>query len=485
MADPRVAIVGAGMSGICMAAKLQQIGIRDYEIFEKADRIGGTWRENTYPGLSCDVPSRYYSYTFAPNPDWTHLFSPGAEIYDYLDRVVDDLGIRERIRFGMEVDEAVWRDDHWVVRTKNGLEGDYDFIVAGAGILHHPRTPEIPGLETFEGASFHSARWDHSVPLDGRRVAVVGTGSTGVQITRALAPRCAKYELYQRTPQWVFPLPNPAYRRSTRRLLRRFKTANRVWSRLAYRFWQGFFERGFCTAVVKPGLRRTLIDRLCRLHLRKVRDPELRRRLTPTDLPMCKRMIMATGFYEAFERDGVDLVDVGIDHVEPKGIVTQDGVLHELDVIVLATGFHAHAYLQPVELVGPEGQRLSDVWSGEPRAYRTVALPGFPNFFILQGPHSPIGNQSLFMIAETQCDYVLQFLEKWRRGELASASPRAEATERYNAEMRQAYPATIWTSGCNSWYIGKDGLPALWPWTPQAHRDMLAAPRMEEWEVTG
>lgn len=482
--SPRVAIVGAGMSGICAAAKLATAGIHDVVVYEKADRVGGTWRENTYPGLACDVPSRYYCYTFAPNPDWTHMFPPGAEVQAYLQKVADDLHIRPKIRFGTEIADAVWTERAtWLVRTRNGDAAEYDFLISAAGVLHHPRTPDIEGLDTFEGAVFHSARWDHSVPLDGRRVAVVGTGSTGVQITKALAPRCREYKLFQRTAQWVFPLPNLPYRRPTRWLLRHSKALNRVWGRVAYRYWQRVFETTFCVAVVAPGWQRRLVSALCRWNLRGVKDPKLRERLRPKDLPMCKRMVIAAGFYKALEREGAELVDEPIDHVEPRGIVTAGGRLHELDVIVLATGFHAHSYLRPVELVGPGGLRLSEVWQDEPRAYRTVALPGFPNFFLLLGPHSPIGNQSLFTITETQVDYAMRWIERWRDGEYAAATPRRDAADRFNDEMRAVYPRTIWVSGCDSWYIGKDGLPALWPWTPQKHREMLATSRADEWDV--
>lgn len=314
-------------------------------------------------------------------------------------------------------------------------------------------------------------------------MAVVGTGSTGVQITKALVRRCREYKLFQRTPQWVFPLANLPYAPYTRWLLRRSPALNRVWGRLAYRFWQRFFENTFGPAVVRPGWQRSLVSTVCRLNLRAVRDPGLRERLRPRDRPMCKRMVIAAGFYRALRRRGVELVDQPIDHVEPRGIVTADGRLHELDVIVLATGFHAHSYLRPVELIGPGGLRLSEVWRDEPRAYRTVALPGFPNFFLLLGPHSPIGNQSLFTITETQVDYALGWIERWRAGEFSAAAPTQDATDVFNAEMRTVYPRTIWVSGCDSWYIGKDGLPALWPWTPQAHRAMLATPRAEEWEI--
>jgi len=481
---PRVAIVGAGMSGICAAAKLAAAGVHDVVVYEKADRVGGTWRENTYPGLACDVPSRYYCYTFAPNPDWTHVFPPGHEVQAYLEKVADDLRLRPRIRFGAEIDEAVWTDRAtWLVRTRDGEAAEYDFLISAAGVLHHPRMPDIEGLDTFRGAVFHSARWDHRVALDGRKVAVVGTGSTGVQITKALAPRCREYKLFQRTPQWVFPLVNLPYRRPTRWLLHRSPALNRLWGRLAYRFWQRIFENTFCMAVVAPGWQRRLVSTICRWNLRGVRDRGLRERLRPKDLPMCKRMVIAAGFYRALRREGAELVDQPIDHVEPRGIVTADGRLHELDVIVLATGFHAHSYIRPVELVGPGGLRLSEVWQDEPRAYRTVALPGFPNFFLLLGPHSPIGNQSLFTITETQVDYTLRWIERWRAGEFTAATPRREATDRFNAEMRSAYPRTIWVSGCDSWYLGKDGLPALWPWSPQTHRDMLAKLRPDEWQL--
>jgi cation diffusion facilitator CzcD-associated flavoprotein CzcO len=243
------------------------------------------------------------------------------------------------------------------------------------------------------------------------------------------------------------------------------------------------FERTFCLAVIRPGWPRRLITALSKLHLYTVRDRCLRERLRPADKPMCKRMVFASGFYERFNNGEAELVDAPIDHVTPGGIITADGRLHELDVIVLATGFDAHAYLQPVELIGLGGLKLSEVWSDEPRGYRTVALPGFPNFFLLLGPHSPIGNQSLFMITETQVDYVLKWIERWRAREFDSATPREEAAEEFMTEVRAAFPQTIWTSGCNSWYLGKDGLPALWPFTPQAHRDMLATPHTHEWEL--
>ena len=431
---------------------------------------------------TCALPisSRYYSYTFAPNPDWTRVYSPGCEIWTYLDRVARDFDLQDRISLSSEVAEARWVDGRWLLRTSGGEEAHYDFIITATGGLVHTVKPDIPGLESFAGASFHSAEWDHSVALEGRRIGVVGTGSTGIQITRALAPVAGRFELYQRTPQWILPIGNRRYTRPTRWAYRRFPALNRF----GYRSLQLQVERTLGRATVKPGFARWLIGALCRLHLRSVRDPELRRRFTPAYEPMCKRLVVSTNFYRQFNRSNVELVDGGIDHVEPRGIVTRDGRLHELDVIVLATGFDAHAYMKPLELVGPGGLRLSELWQGEPFGYRSVALPGFPNVFTLLGPHSPIGNQSIFTVSETQIDFALGLIDVWRRGEADAMWPTAEATERINAELREAAPTTIWATGCDSWYIGKDGVPHPWPWTPERHREMLATPLLSEWEFS-
>jgi cation diffusion facilitator CzcD-associated flavoprotein CzcO len=340
-------------------------------------------------------------------------------------------------------------------------------------VLHHPRVPAIAGLDSFAGAAFHSARWDHSVPLKGARVAVIGTGSTGVQITTALAGVAERLYVMQRTPQWIIAVANTRYSRVSRALLARFPAL----SRASYRFNQRTMEGLLGRAVVAPGWQRALISRACRMNLRlAVRDPELRRRLTPSDEPMCRRLIMSAGFYPALQKPGVELVTDDIERIEPAGIRTVDGRLIELDVIVLATGFDAHAYVRPMEVLGDNGLSLEEAWTGGPRAYRTVAVPGFPNYFMLMGPHSPIGNHSLVAIAETQADFIVDWIERIRRGEIRSVAPTREATERFNADMRAAMPNTIWTSGCSSWYIGEDGLPELFPWEPEVHRELLAEP---------
>lgn len=472
-AGPRVAVIGAGMSGLCMGAKLRHHGLHDFTIHEKAGEVGGTWRENRYPGLTCDVPSRFYSYSFAPNPGWSHAFAPGGEIQEYFKDFADDLGLRSHIRFGSEVTSAEWHDGRWHLRTRDGNEDEADVLVCATGVLHHPQTPEIPGLDSFAGDVFHSARWDESARLDGRRVALVGTGSTGAQIVTAIAGGPSRLMVFQRTAQWILPVANRPYSALIRGALTRIPRLNR----LAYRSYQAVLEAILGVAVIRDGWQRRAIAALCRANLRfAVRDSELRRRLTPDYEPMCKRLIMSAGFYPAMQKRCVELVTEGIDHVEPDAIVTRDGVRHAADVLVLATGFDPHAYMRPMGITGEDGVTLDEAWAQGPRAYRTVAMPGFPNLFMLMGPHSPVGNQSLVAVAEAQAHYALGWIEELRAGRVASVRPTAEATDAFNAEMRADLPGTVWATGCSSWYLGADGLPELWPWTPARHREMMREP---------
>ena len=477
--SPSVVVVGAGVSGLCMGVALKRAGIEDFTILEKAADLGGTWRENTYPGLVCDIPSRIYSYSFAPNPDWSRPYSPGPEIHGYLEGVARGYGVLAHVRFSKEVEEGRWEDGRWTVRTADGEELRADFLVSACGFLHRWEQPSIPGLDTFEGPRFHSADWDHQATLSGRRVGVVGTGSSGVQIVGEIANRVRKLTHFQRTPQWILPTLDRNYSRLTRLLMRRFPALNR----LSHRLWLRAFEVTYGAAFVEPGLRRRVVQAICRLHLRTVRDPELRRKLTPDYEPLCKRIVVSTRFYPAVERPNVEVVTEGIERVEPTGVVTEDGRRHDLDVLVLATGFDAHAYVRPMELHGEDGRTLSEAWSGEPWAYRTVALPGFPNFFMLMGPHSPVANASIFFVAETQVAYVMEWIRMWREGRVAAMSPLLEATERFNAEMDEAMPRTAWVSGCTSWYMGADGKPAVFPWTATRHREMLSEVRLEEFAV--
>jgi cation diffusion facilitator CzcD-associated flavoprotein CzcO len=474
-----VAIIGAGMSGLCMAAKLQDAGIDTYTIFEKADDVGGTWRDNTYPGLTCDVPSRYYTYSFQPNSEWSRLLPPGAEIQAYFRRVADERGVRRHIRFGTEVESARYQEGRWWITTAAGEE-PFDVLVTATGFLRVPRYPDIPGLDTFAGPTFHSSRWDHSVSLPDKRIGLIGTGSTGVQITAELGGNVRALTIFQRTAQWVCPMPNLRYSPLSRAVLRRWPTLNN----LGYRFWGWYVRRMFGRAPIRPCWQRRLFQAQCRWNLRlSVRDPELRRKLTPKDQPMCKRLVFAGHFYRSVQQPGVEVVTDAIDHVEPRGIVTVDGTLHELDLLVLATGFDARAYVRPIQIVGESGRTLEEAWTDGPKAYRSVAVPGFPNLFMLMGPHSPIGNQSLVPVAEDQADYAMWWIKQIQDGRVTAAAPTEAATKDYNERMKAAMPQTIWVTGCSSWYLGKDGLPELFPWTPERHRELLRQPEIADFDV--
>jgi len=475
----KIAIIGAGMSGICMAVKLQDAGIDSFEIFEKADDVGGTWRDNTYPGLTCDVPSRYYSYSFRPNPDWSHLLPPGPEIQAYFQRVADERGIRRHIRFGADVTGARYDGGKWRLTTGDGEE-TFDVLVTATGVLRVPRYPDIPGRDTFAGPAFHSSRWDHSVSLPDKRIGLIGTGSTGVQIVAALGGEVRQLKVFQRTAQWIYPFPNVRYSQLTRRVLSRWAALNG----LGYRFWGWYIRQTLGRATIRPGWQRRLIQAQCRWNLRlSVRDRQLRAKLTPKDLPMCKRQVLAGHFYRSVQQPGVEVISDPIDHIESRGVVTGDGTLHELDLLVYATGFDARAYVRPLEVIGEGGLTLDEAWADGPKAYRSVAVPGFPNLFMLMGPHSPIGNQSLVPIAEDQADYAMWWINQLRDGVVHAAAPTEAATKEYNESMKAAMPQTIWVTGCSSWYLGKDGLPELFPWTPETHRQLLRQPVLADFDV--
>jgi cation diffusion facilitator CzcD-associated flavoprotein CzcO len=476
-----VAIIGAGMSGICMAAKLQDAGIRSFTIFEQAAEVGGTWRDNTYPGLTCDVPSRYYTYTFAPNSDWSHLTSPGAEIQSYFRRVTDERGLRSHIRFGTEVTSAEYRGGKWWLATGAGDEDCFDVLVTATGVLRVPRYPDIPGRDSFAGPAFHSSRWDHAISLNDKRIGLIGTGSTGVQLVAELGGRVRRLDVFERSAQWVFPWPSHRYTKFSRAVLRRWPALNQV----GYVFWGLLFRRVLAHAVVRPGLRRRVVHAMCRANLSlSVRNRDLRDRLTPTDQPGCKRLIFSGRYYRSIQKPGVNVVTGPIERIEPRGVVTADGKLHELDLLVFATGFDARAYVRPMRVVGEGGLTLDEVWQDGPHAYRSVAVPGFPNLFMLMGPHSPIGSNSLVPIAEDQADYAVAWIEKIRDGEITAAAPTETATKLYNESMKAAMSPTMWVTGCNSWYLGKDGLPELFPWIPERYTELLRHPEPADFDVS-
>ena len=421
----RVAVIGAGMSGILAAIKLREVGITDLTIYEKADRLGGTWRDNTYPGLSCDVPSHLYSYSFEPNPEWSHRFSPGAEIQAYFEKVAAKYDVEALIAYNAEVTHAAFDDGKWRLEIKDGRTDVVDIVLTATGVLHHPVYPDIDGLDSFAGVSFHSARWDHDVPLAGKRVGIIGTGSTGIQILPAIVDEVSNVSLFQRTAQWIFPLPNPEHTEEEKAAFR----ASPELMRATYLDLAERFQNTISRAVVGDEVQMQRIAAACRANLEEnVRDPDLRRKLTPDYQVACKRLIMSDQFYPAIQKLNAHLVTEAIDRIEPEGVRTVDGRLHEFDVLVLATGFDGHRFMRPIQIVGRDGRTLEDAWADANEAYRSVAVPGFPNFFMMVGPNSPIGNFSLIMISEMQLAYIMQLVDLIRTGRYREVAPTAAAT---------------------------------------------------------
>jgi len=476
----RIVIIGAGMSGILSGIKLREAGYDDFTIYEKADRLGGTWRENTYPGIACDVPSNLYSYSFEPNPEWSHHYPPGGEIQRYFEGVAQKYGVEKRIVFDEEIVRCTWRSGRWHLETRTGKRDEADVVIAASGVLHVPSYPDIAGLATFAGACFHSARWNHEVPLDGRRVGVIGTGSTAVQITSALVDRVARYELFQRTAQWVLPLPNPAYTEEERAQFRRDpKQLRQAHGNLSL-----LFEQTFSNAVIDADSpQMAMIEEQCRQNLATVRDPVLREKLTPHYRAACKRLVMSPDFYEAIQKPSVELVTSPIERVEPEGVRTEDGTLHALDVLVLATGFKPDRFMRPTQIVGRDGVKLDDVWAKRPSAYVSISVPGFPNLFMLNGPNGPVGNFSLIEVAELQIQYILQLMEQIRAGRCREVAPSVAASEAFESARTEAAKHTIWTTGCKSWYLDDRGIPASWPWGFDRFRAEMAAPKLEAYEL--
>ena len=479
--NPRVVVIGAGMSGILSAIKLQQAGFDQFVVYEKADRLGGTWRENTYAGIACDVPSHFYSYSFALNPEWTQRFSPGQEIQSYFEEIAQRFGVDARIEYGKQVKSCVFREGRWRIEIDDGSKDEADFIIAATGVLHHPSIPDFPGRDSFAGPAFHSARWDPDVSLADKRVGIIGTGSSAIQMVSALADKVPALTLFQRTPQWVAPAENPPY---TEEEKAHFRANPEAMETIREEFARTMTD-AFANVLVdadSPLLK--LVHDNCVANLEdSVTDPELREKLRPDYRAACKRLIMSPNFYEAIQHPNAQLVTEGIERIEPGGVQTIDGRLHELDVLIFATGFHVDSFVRPMEVRGRTGTLLDAAWKDAPSAYMAISVPDFPNFFLLNGPNSPVGNFSLIDVAERQFDYVLQLLEMVRSGQCTGLSASGQAMDEFDRQRKKAARNTIWNSGCKSWYLDGDGLPTAWPWTYDKFREEMSNPRLEDYEI--
>ncbi|HEX4904746.1 MAG TPA: FAD-dependent oxidoreductase [Acidimicrobiales bacterium] len=478
-----VAVIGAGFGGLCAAIRLREAGIDDVVVLEKADEVGGTWRDNTYPGAACDVMSLLYSFSFAPSQAFSRGYAPQPEILDYLRDVVERQGLRPSIRFGAEVVGLAFDQDadQWRIDLADGDAVLARTVVSATGPLHVPRLPDIPGREEFTGTAFHSARWRHDIDLAGRRVAVVGSGASAVQIVPAVADVAAHLDVYQRTPNWVLPRPDHRVR---------------AVERAAYRFVPGL-QRSLRTALylahesitvgfLDPrymGLLRSVAQR----HLRRsVPDPALRARLTPDYEIGCKRIVMSSDYLPALAREDVELVTDDVAAITPTGIRTADGTEREVDVIVWATGFHVTDAAATLPAVGRGGRSLHDVWADGPEAYLGVAVHGFPNLFTVMGPNTGVGNQSIVVMIEAQVRHIVDVIATARRCGATRVEVKAHAQADENRRLQRASQGTVWTSGgCTSWYLDDEGVNrAVWPGTTVGYRRRLRRADLADYEMT-
>jgi cyclohexanone monooxygenase len=467
-------IVGSGFAGLCAAIQLAEAGETDYVVIEKADDVGGTWRDNTYPGACCDVPSQLYSLSFARNPGWSSSYSPQPEIQAYLRRVAEEYGVTAHTVFGTELEHAAWDDatQRWRVRTTSG-EVAARTLVSAAGSLSAPRLPDIEGIESFGGALFHSARWDHSTDLTGKRVAVIGTGASAIQIVPEVQKVAVHLDVYQRTAPWVIPRNDRTYPKPERAALRRIPALGRLYRSGIYWSHEGYVP--MFTWQPRLGLPAQKAA-LANLH-HGIKDPALRAKVTPTFRLGCKRVLRSNTYYPALAAENVDLVTDPITRVTPTGVVTADGVEHTADVLVVATGFWTTELPIAERIVGRGGRSLAEEWADTGMAaYKGTTVHGFPNLFLMTGPNTGQGHTSMVFIIESQVAYLVDAVRTLRTHRYAAVEPRADAQRRWNTDLQRRMRRTVWnTGGCSSWYLDSHGRnTVLWPKSTFTFRRLLS-----------
>jgi cation diffusion facilitator CzcD-associated flavoprotein CzcO len=475
-----VAIIGAGMAGMLAAIELRKQGYKNLVVFEKADNVGGTWRENSYPGLTCDVPAHHYTYSFARNPNWSQTYASGPEIQKYFESIYESHNLGECIQFNSEVSKLAFDGEYWTLDFLEQEAVIAKVVIAATGVLHHPKIPTLTGQDAFQGRQFHSAKWDNNLPLENLRMGVVGNGSSGIQIVSALAKEAKEVFHFQRTAQWMMPVENPSFSNEQ-------KLAFKDPELLA----QAMDLEGYAAAVDRYS--HALIDMnseaahemamYCQMNLDRVIDPELKKLLTPDHKPLCKRLIWSSDYYDAIQKPNAHLITDSISYINQTGIVT-DAETIDLDVIVYATGFDTSMFMRPINILGLNGITLEDYWKEYPKAYYSIAMPNFPNLFMLNGPNGPVGNFSLIDIAEHQMHYIAQLTKLLFQGQVKYMHPKIDATNKYEIARETAAKKTVWyLGGCNSWYLNSAGIPASWPWTYGRFVEAMQKPALDDFEV--
>jgi cation diffusion facilitator CzcD-associated flavoprotein CzcO len=464
---PSIAVVGGGFGGVGTAVVLKREGYENVTVFEKGERVGGVWQHNTYPGAACDIPSHLYEYSFAPNR-WSRRFSPGPEIQAYIEGVARHFDVLHQVRSGTEVKSAAWDEQRckWLLETTGGSH-EADVLVTACGQLSVPKVPPLTGLDDFEGPAFHTAEWRHDVDLAGKRVAVIGTGCSAIQVVPAIQPEVAQLDVYQRSPGWTLAKGDFAYSPLLRSLFRRLPALRRLDRASVYAFQE--------LAAAAFTRHRWLLPLFRVLGMRQINsaisDPQLRQKVTPTYEFGCKRIMLTDEWYPTLTEPNVDLVAEGIEAITPAGIRDASGVERATDVIVLATGFASHDFVAPMEISGREGRKLEEEWEELARAYLGLSVPGFPNMFLLYGPNTNGGSGSVVNTLECGIGHVLAALREMERAQARRIEVRPEAARAFDHELRAALAKTVWHSGCSNWYVDKNGNdPSNWPWTWSAYK---------------
>ena len=472
MGRPSVAIVGGGFGGVGAAVMLGREGYEDVTVFERGDRVGGVWNFNSYPGIACDVPSHLYEFSFAPNPGWSRRYAPGAEIQAYMEDVARRHGVLDKVRLRTEVTRATFDEarGRWLIETTAGPH-QADVLVTACGQLSVPSIPAIPGLDEFPGPVFHTARWRHDVDLAGKRVALMGTGCSSIQVGPKIQPEVAQLDVYQRSPGWTIPKMDFAYGPRMRRLFERVPLLQRLDRQLTFAFMEaatmGLTSRRWMTRPFAAAARRQIRS--------QIDDPELRRKVTPRDDIGCKRIMLTDDWYPTLTRPNVELVTDRVEAVSASGVRTADGTERPADVVILGTGFRTHGFVAPMDVVGRGGRTLEQAWAGVPRAYLGITVPGFPNMFLLYGPNTNGGAGSVIYTVEAATRHVIASLRELERANARTIELRPQAAAEFDRELREALAGTVWHTGCTNWYVDENGAnPNQWPWVATAYRRRTA-----------
>lgn len=475
----RVVVIGAGIAGICAAIRLGQAGVRDLVVLEKTDAVGGTWRENVYPGAACDVPSHLYSFSFAPNSEWSKVYADQPEILNYLKDCVEMFGIADCIRYGSEVVEARYGKEtgHWRIDLAAGDSVVADILIVACGQLHRPNIPSFAGMETFAGQCMHSAQWRSDCDISGKNVAVIGSAASAVQIAVEITPKVGHLTVFQRTPNWIAPRFDRRYFAVEKWLMRHFPFLQSFHRQLNYLILE------LSLVVFRPD---SLIGRFVayatKLFMRrKILRTDLIQPLMPTYPMGCKRVLLSSTYLKMFRKEHVSLVTQNISHFTEHGVVTKDNVEHPADTVILATGFHVADLLAPIKIIGPDKNMLSDAWKEGPQAYLGMSVPKFPNMFVLYGPNTGLGHNSMIFMIECQVEYIRKLLEKMRQEKISELSVREDVSKVFNTQLQANMNGTSWGGNCSSWYKNDNGLVvAIWPYSTVRYWWLTREPKLSD-----